>query len=111
MTDKEIHARISGNLKKYRKLRNLTQAQLADSIGMSKETIKDIDCGQLWPSKATLSKLCDFFGIDVYRFFLPSEDVSIYSSVPEIRQFLFDNIKGIISDAYRDFKSENSVSH
>lgn len=42
MTDKEIHARISGNLKKYRKLRNLTQPQLADSIGMSKETIKDI---------------------------------------------------------------------
>lgn len=55
MTDKEIHARISDNLKKYRKLRNLPQAQLADSIGMSKESIK-----------------------------------------------------GIISDAYRDFKSERS---
>ena len=38
--------------------------------------------------------------------FLPTDDIKIFESVPEMRQFLFDNIKGIISDAYKDFKQE-----
>ena len=38
--------------------------------------------------------------------FLPTDDIKIFESVPEMRQFLFDNIKGIISDAYKDFQQE-----
>ncbi|MBQ8680603.1 MAG: helix-turn-helix transcriptional regulator [Treponema sp.] len=106
MTETEIQKRLSDNIRKYRKLRNLTQGELADAVGMSKEAIKSIECGINWPSKNSLSKLCNFFGIDIYRFFLPTEDVAIYESVPEIRQFLFDNIKGIISDAYKEFREE-----
>lgn len=106
MTDNEIQQRLSDNIRKYRKLKNMTQGELAKAVGMSKEAIKSIESGINWPSKSSLSKLCTLFNLDVYRFFLPAEDIAIYESVPEIRQYLFDNIKGIISDAYKDFKQE-----
>ena len=35
-----------------------------------------------------------------------TEDITIYESVPEIRQYLFDNIKSIIAAAYKDFQNE-----
>lgn len=106
MTDNEIQQRLSDNIRKYRKLKNMTQGELAKAAGLSKEAIKSIESGINWPSKSSLSKLCTFFNLDVYRFFLPAEDIAIYESVPEMRQFLFDNIKGIISDAYKDFQQE-----
>lgn len=42
--------------------------------------------------------------------FLPTDDIKIFESVLEMRQFLFDNIKGIISDAYKDFQQEKRVN-
>lgn len=108
MTDIDIQKRFSDNLRKYRKLKNITQEELANSIGMSKEAIKSLESGINWPSRTTLSKLCSFFKIDIHRFFLPTEDVEIYENVPEIRQYLFKNIKDIISDAYKEFQQEQN---
>ena len=106
MTEEEIQKRLSDNIRKYRKLKNLTQGELAQATGLSKDAVKSIETGINWPSKTSLSKICNFFDIDVYKLFLPVEDITVYESVPEIRQFLFDNIRGIISDAYNDFQSE-----
>lgn len=106
MTEEEIQKRLSDNIRKYRKLKNLTQGELAQATGLSKDAVKSIETGINWPSKTSLSKICNFFNIDVYKLFLPVEDITVYESVPEIRQFLFDNIKSIISDAYKDFQNE-----
>lgn len=106
MTEDDIQKRLSDNIRKYRKLKNMTQGELAKAVGMSKEAIKSIESGINWPSKSSLSKLCTFFNLDGYRFFLPAEDITIYESVPEIRQYLFDNIKSIIAAAYKDFQNE-----
>ncbi len=106
MTEDDIQKRLSDNIRKYRKLKNMTQGELAKAVGMSKEAIKSIESGINWPSKVSLSKICNFFNIDIYRLFLPTDDIKIFESVPEMRQFLFDNIKGIISDAYKDFQQE-----
>ena len=107
MKEEEIHLRISENLKRYRKFKNWNQADLANAAGLSKETINSIECRKIWVSKTTLAKLTDALEIDVYKLFLPTENVSVYESVPEIRQYLFDNIKKIITDAYKDFQNEN----
>ena len=106
MTEEDIQKRLSDNIRKYRKLKNLTQGELAQATGLSKDAVKSIETGINWPSKTSLSKICNFFNIDVYKLFLPVEDITVYESVPEIRQFLFDNIKSIISDAYKDFQNE-----
>jgi transcriptional regulator with XRE-family HTH domain len=43
MQTKEIQNRLAENLKRIRKSRKLTQFQLAEMIGMSEETIKNVE--------------------------------------------------------------------
>ena len=43
MQAKEIQNRLAENLKRIRKSQKLTQFQLAEMIGMSEETIKNVE--------------------------------------------------------------------
>lgn len=40
MTEDDIQKRLSDNIRKYRKLKNMTQGELAEAAGLSKEAIK-----------------------------------------------------------------------
>ena len=48
---------IAGNVKKYRKLRQLTQENLAELADVSNTYIANIECGQTWISDKTLEKI------------------------------------------------------
>lgn len=51
------------NLKKLRLSKNLNQAQLAEIVGVQRNTISRYEKGDRQPDYATLSKLADFFSV------------------------------------------------
>ena len=44
------HLKLKNNLKKFRQEKGLTQAQLAELVGSSKNTISSIETGQFCPT-------------------------------------------------------------
>ena len=53
------------NIKRLRAKHKLSQAELAESIGVSHPRISDIERGVGNPTLKTLGKLADFFGVPV----------------------------------------------
>lgn len=70
---------IAYNVKKYRKLNNLTQEALAELADISNTYIANIECGQTWISDKTLERIADSLNIDIYLLFIPNTQVEINS--------------------------------
>lgn len=60
---------LGDNIKRCRKLNNLTQEELAKIVGMSKTTVVLWEKGERDPQTKELKKLSDYFndGIHTYR--------------------------------------------
>ncbi len=52
------HLKLKNNLKQYRQAQNLTQIQLAEMVGSSKNTISSIETGQFCPTAYLAVLLC-----------------------------------------------------
>lgn len=52
------HLKLKNNLKQYRQNAKLTQTQLAEMIGSSKNTISSIETGQFCPTAYLAALLC-----------------------------------------------------
>lgn len=108
MKEAEIQKRVALNIKKYRNLKMYTQRDLSKLTGLSNDSINSIECGRVWPSKKSLEKITEALEIDVYKLFLPTENIAIHEDLPELKEYLFNNIKQVISDAYIDFQKEQN---
>lgn len=60
---------IGSRLRYLRKQDNITQQQLADSIGVAKSTISMYESGQREPDFETLEALADYFNVEMSTFF------------------------------------------
>ena len=56
------------NLAFYRKLVKMTQKDLAEKLGVSKQAVSDMENGRRAISKATAKKLAEIFDVSVARF-------------------------------------------
>ncbi|MFA7676356.1 MAG: helix-turn-helix transcriptional regulator [Candidatus Shapirobacteria bacterium] len=62
---------MKNKLKIYRVTKNLTQEQLADKIGVSRQTIIAIESNRYLPSITLAFKIANFFKVNI-------EDIFIY---------------------------------
>ena len=65
---------IAKNVKKYRKLNNMTQESLAEAAEVSNTYIANIECGQTWVSDKTLEKIAAALHIEIYLLFVFEND-------------------------------------
>lgn len=68
-----VKAIISHNIKKYRKLNNMTQAHLAELADVSNTYIANIECSQTWLSDKTLEKIAAALHVEAYMLFIPED--------------------------------------
>lgn len=61
---------MKNNLKVHRAIYNLTQADLAQKIGVSRQTINTIEAGKYVPSTVLALKFAKFFRVTVEEIFL-----------------------------------------
>jgi len=65
---------LGNRLKQWRAARNMTQAQLAELIGVSRKTINTIENGVFLPSVLLALKLARAFGTSVESLFFLTPD-------------------------------------
>ncbi|QKQ98976.1 helix-turn-helix domain-containing protein [Candidatus Nanohaloarchaea archaeon] len=60
---------MKNQLKEYRAEQDITQAQLAEQVNVSRQTINAIETGKYDPSLELALKIADFFDTEVERIF------------------------------------------
>ncbi|MBQ8012797.1 helix-turn-helix transcriptional regulator [Treponema sp.] len=88
MTELEVRDLFGYNLKRIRKLRNVSQMQLADKVDMHFTFINAIENGKKWVSPESIAKFTEALEIEAYQFFLP-KDYKLEDS-PDIVSFAKD---------------------
>jgi len=73
MTDKELRNIFSTNIKRHRRSRNLSQADLAEKLDISVNFLCNIENGNRWISPQTLVKFATALNIEPYELFKPAE--------------------------------------
>jgi transcriptional regulator with XRE-family HTH domain len=80
MTESELRSVLGANLKRYRCLRGLSQAKLAEMVDISPNFISDVETGKRWISSDTMVNLASALNIEVFEFFKqknpPPDDVA-----------------------------------
>jgi putative transcriptional regulator len=64
---------MKNNLRIQRAIQNITQAELADKIGVSRQTINAIESNKYVPSTVLALKMARLFGKNVEEIFLLEE--------------------------------------
>lgn len=100
MTENDLYARLSGNMKCFRKKKKLTQFELAEKADVSEMTIKKIETEKQWPSGKTLIQIANVLGVDIYELFLP-----VPSSF-EIEEKIKMKIQETLKNGYIEFVEE-----
>lgn len=60
---------LANRIRVYRAERRISQAELAEAIGVSRKTISTIEVGRFVPSTIIALKLAEYFGVPVEEIF------------------------------------------
>jgi len=73
MTEQDLRAILSQNIKRRRSFRKLSQAEFAEKIDISIPFLSDIENGKKWVSPVTLVKMADALNIEAYELLKPEK--------------------------------------
>lgn len=82
---------VASNIKRLRKERGITQAQLAEMTDLSNTYIANIECGKTWISDKTLEKLTDALEVEFQVLFLEETE-----SLSDTNKKLPENLKNYL---------------
>lgn len=68
--------KLKNRLRVLRAEKEISQKELADEIGVSRQTINSIEKGKFNPSVVTALKMAEYFGVDVEAVFQIVEEES-----------------------------------
>jgi len=71
MTERDLRAVLSQNIRRFRSYRRLSQADFAEKIDISIPFLSDIENGKKWVSPATLVKMAEALNIEAYELIKP----------------------------------------
>jgi len=91
-----IH-RISRRLKNLREEKHLTQEELADQLGISRQSIISVEHGKCLPSLPLALRIGEIFDLPLEKIFFP-EDEDFLSTFPRWRGFQFPMVNVKQSD-------------
>lgn len=83
------------NIKKYRRMLNITQEQLAERAKSSTTYIGTIEIGQKFPSPQMIERIADALNVDSLKLFQPSsnlgngDNIDVYA----LKKTLMENIE------------------
>jgi putative transcriptional regulator len=65
---------VKNSVKVQRAMRNMTQEQLAEKLGVSRQTVIAIESNKYLPSLALAFRLAALFGVKIEDLFSPDEE-------------------------------------
>jgi len=102
MTEKDLRAVLSQNIRRFRSYRKLSQADFAEKIDISIPFLSDIENGKKWVSPATLVRMADALNIETYELLKP-ETVIPDNAVNILEKYTAD-IYQVFGDALNDIQ-------
>ena len=100
MTENDIRANLSRNIKMFRIMQHISQAELAERAGISIPFLSQIECANKFPSPAILAKISDALEVSVSDLFTEKEKVK-----SENYTFMIDSIKAILNGQIKSFET------
>jgi len=92
----KIRRIFAQNIKKRRENLGLSQERLAESAGLSVQTINTIEGCRMWVSDKTISQLAKALNIEVFQLFVPYQtdkfNESPASALLELRQKILSDV-------------------
>jgi len=112
MTEKELRAILSQNIRRFRSYRRLSQADFAEKMDISIPFLSDIENGKKWVSPATLVKMAEALSIEAYELFrpetiIPDNAVNILEKyTADIYQIFGDSLNNIQHSYIKQIKNK-----
>jgi transcriptional regulator with XRE-family HTH domain len=100
----ELRHALGKNLKLYRSLRRLSQADLAEKADISLTFLSDIERGNKWPYPDTLANLAKALDVPVSMLFRLERDASedarsaMYQFSRDIRKYVDDALETVFRE-------------
>lgn len=69
----DIRKYFGNNLKRFRKLKGLSQEKFAEMIGVDTSTLSKIECCKNYPNRSTIEKIVDVLNIPPYLLYVTNE--------------------------------------
>jgi len=94
----KIRRIFAQNIKKRREYLGLSQEKLAESAGLSVQTINTIEGCRMWVSDKTLSRLAKVLNVEIFQLFVPYQvekrelNLSPASVLLELRQKILSDV-------------------
>jgi transcriptional regulator with XRE-family HTH domain len=112
MTEKDLRAILSQNIRKFRGYRKQSQADFAEKVNISIPFLSDIENGKKWVSPATLVKMSDALNIETYELLkpetvIPDNAVNILEKyTADIYQIFGDTLNNIQRNYIKQIKNK-----
>jgi len=102
---------LSENIKHYRAKLGFSQEKLAENVGLSDQTINDIEGCRTWVSDKTIIKIARALNIEVFQLFFPQAEADKLFPVKvpaDILQSLKDIIKEDLDRRFSEVVTESA---
>ena len=100
MTENEIRNNLARNIKTFRTIQHISQADLAERAEISIPFLSQIECANKFPSPAILAKISDALDTSVSDLFAAREKVN-----SENHKFMINAIKVILEGQVKSFEN------
>ena len=67
--------KMKNRIEQLRKIKNITQIQLADALEVSRQTISSLENGRYNPTIILAFKIAKFFNVSIEEIFIYEEDI------------------------------------
>jgi transcriptional regulator with XRE-family HTH domain len=108
MTESELRSVLGANLKRYRCLKGLSQAKLAEMVDISPNFISDVETGKRWISSDTMVNLAAALNIEVFEFFKlekpPQDDVA--ETITRFANDAAATINGLVNQSLENLRKK-----
>lgn len=100
MTDEEFAIKLGTRIRELRKLKGISQLELAYDMDMSMNTISTIELGKISPKVETIKKIAQKLNVDIAEIFQFSEssskDKNTRKKIEELSRLLMNEDKAFI---------------
>jgi transcriptional regulator with XRE-family HTH domain len=94
------------NMKRYRILLGISQAELAERAGISSGYVGEVEMGRKFPSPEKLESIAHVLGLRPFRLLMGPEDVTdamgpdaVYETAEKLKKRLSDEIDDFVQEA------------
>jgi transcriptional regulator with XRE-family HTH domain len=98
MTESDLRAILGANIKRYRSIKGLSQAKLAEMLDISPNFISDLERGKRWLSSDTLVNLATVLDVETHKL-LKSDHAPPEDATSEFIQDYTDKVSSSVTEA------------